>query len=390
LPRGQTLHVAAFPGYLAKSVLDGFESQTGNKVVVETYRSNEELIARLAENRPYDLIVPSSYAVERLLREQKILPLNRERIPNAANIPTLFRNPPFDPGLQYCVPYVWSLLGLGMKTDHAKDIGPDPSHWPDLFSVAPLASSAPRPKVVMLDDMRATLGVALRALGRSASSQSAADLLAAQELLIKQLPRVTEYLDDPSVPLSRGDVTLALSWSTELFDLIRKRPNIRFVLPIEGTLLYVDYACVPKPAAQPEVAFALLNYLLDPFIAAQTTNATMLATANQEARKLLDVEARWMWGTFDSLTTHARAYEVLRDVGAAQPLYDRAWATVKQALATQQAQQAAALASERAATAERALAVEKANVAKALPAPKRTSGPKVNATRHPAGAAPPP
>jgi spermidine/putrescine transport system substrate-binding protein len=337
LPRGQTLRVAAFPNYLPQRVLSGFSAQSGNQVTVDTYRSNEELLARLAAGKTYDIIVPSSYAVERLLSQQQLAPLAREQLPNAANIPKLFRNPPFDPGLQYCIPYVWSLLGLAIKTDHLKDFGPDPSRWQDLFTPTPLAGAKALPKVVMLDDMRATIGVALHSLGRSASSQSAADLQAAQALLLGQLPRVTDYVEDPSQALGAGEVPMALAWSTELFDLIRKRPDLRFVLPAEGTLLYVDYACVPKQAAQPAVAFALLNYLLDPFVAAQITNDSMLATANQEARKLLDVEGRWMWGTFDALTSRPHDYEVLRDVGPAQPLYERTWATVHQALAAQQA-----------------------------------------------------
>lgn len=336
-PSGRTLRVAAFPDYLARSVLEGFESRTGNKLVVETYHSNEELLERLAQGIRYDVVMPSSYAVERLVRKGQLLPMERERVENLVHVPMAFRNPPFDPGLKHCAPYVWSLLGLGIVSNREAP-GMDPDRWSALFAPTPTAGARALPRVVMLDDMRATIGVALRALGLSASSQRQEDLLAAQKLLLEQLPRVQGYVEDSSIPLRQGETSLALAWSTELFDLMRRRPDLRFVIPIDGTLLYVDYLCVPQSAEQREVAFAFLNYLLEPLVAAETTNATMLATANQGARRLLETEGRWMWGTFDSLTSRSRAYEVLSDVGPALPAYESVWQTVKTALAAQNAQ----------------------------------------------------
>lgn len=334
LPSGQTLRIGAFPDYLARAAVQGFETRTGNKIVVETYKTNEELLERLGRGVRYDVIMPSSYAVEKLIQKGQLSMMQRERVDNLTHVPPNFRNPPYDPGLEHCVPYVWSLLGLGIvaRRDNPQR---DPDRWQSLFETTSSEASGPS-KVVMLDDMRATIGVALRSLGRSASSRERQDLLDAQKRLLEQLPRVQDYVEDSSLPLRRGESPLVLAWSTELYDLMRKRSEVRFVLPADGTLLYVDYACVTASSTQKEVAFAFLNHLLDPFVAAETTNATMLATANQPARKLLDTEARWMWGTFDTVLSHSHnSYEILRDVGPAQPLYDEVWQTVKTALSQQ-------------------------------------------------------
>lgn len=337
LPSGQTLRIGAFPDYLAHNAVTGFEARTGNKLVVETYKTNEELLERLARGVRYDVIMPSSYAVEKLIHQGQRSLMQRDRVENLTHVPQNFRNPPYDPGLEHCVPYAWSLLGLGLVT-RRDDAKRDPEHWQALFESKPAQGDPALPKLVMLDDMRATIGVTLRSLGKSASSQDKQDLLDAQHRLLEQLPRVQDYVEDSSLPLRRGDVPLVLAWSTELYDLMRKRQDVRFVIPTEGTLLYVDYACVPQTSEQKELAFAFLNHLLDPFVAAETTNGTMLATANQPARKLLDTEARWMWGSFETVLSRSHSsYEVLRDVGAAQPIYDEVWRTVKAALAQKKA-----------------------------------------------------
>lgn len=336
LPSGQTLRVAAFPDYFSRAALIGFESRTGNKIVIETYRTNEELLERLQNGLRYDVVVPSGYAVELLIKEGKLQPMQREHVENLAHVPAAFRNPPFDPGLEHCIPYVWSLLGLGVSSRRNLP-GHDLESWQALFAMV-LRPGEPAPaQVMMLDDMRATMGVALKSLGRSANSRNREDIFAAEKLLLGQLPHVADYVDDPSLDLDSGAISLSLSWSTKLYDLMRRKREVRFVFPVEGTLLYIDYACVSKSSEHAEVAFAFLNHLLEPAVAAETTNTMMLATANQEARRRLDAEARAMWGAFEWMTHRGGRCEVLRDVGPAAPLYEEAWHRVKQALAAQKA-----------------------------------------------------
>lgn len=338
VPSGQTLQVLAFPEYFVPNTLSRFEAETGNKIVAGTYATNEELQQRLAHGSAgIDVVFPSSYALERLIREDKLLLMPRERVPNLVHVTTEFRNPTYDPSLAHCIPYAWSTAGLGYLV--SKD---GPPRQPDSLT-AVFAQAGPR--VVWLDDMRATLGLALRHLGRSASSQQAADLLEAQQLLLAALPRVDALVDDPAPLLRSGKTTLSLAWSTELYSLHREREDIRFAVPQEGTILYVDYGCVLAGSQHPEVAFAFLNHLLAPQVSAEITNTRLLPLTNESARRLLEGDGRNMWGLFEYLRHHNRSYEILRDVGPAQAAYEQVWRTLKESLAARQTRRDSASAS---------------------------------------------
>jgi spermidine/putrescine transport system substrate-binding protein len=328
LPSGQTLRVYSFKDYFVPETLSAYEAKTGNKITVETYQTNEEMLERLRQGAAYDVVFPSSYAAEQLIISGQVRPMIRERVPNIGHVPAVMRNPPFDAGLRHCIPYIWTMLGLGVLVD-----GVDVSREPDLAALF----AARGPRVVMPDDPRATLGIALKVLGRSPSSRKPEDINAARDLLLRHLPRVHDYVDDPAISLKNRDVHMALAWSTEVFELRNRDPQVRFVVPREGTLFYIDYACVLSRSQHADVAFAFLNHLLDPYTAAEITNARMLALANQEARAMLRPEARWMWGLFEGIASRSRSYEVLRDVGAADPQYQQAWQAVKDALRSQQA-----------------------------------------------------
>jgi len=364
------LKIAAFPSYFGEHTLSGFEGSSRARVDLETYLSNEELIERIDAGGSYDVIFPSSYAVEALMRRGALRPFPHERVPNLHNVPPEFRNPPFDPGMGHCVPYVWSLVGLGIisvRSDPRRD--PDEMRWlfepipPGLMNpsaIQPKPRSLPGestepavekakqaekaerekpgglPKVVMLDDMRATMGAALHVLGYSASSRKPDEIQAAKKLLIAQFPRVRAYLHDPSDALVTGDARAALTGSIEVNRMTQRRPEIKFVLPRDGSLLYVEYACIPKSAPNPELAYQFLNHLLHPVIAAEITNTRLLPIVNLGARQMLEVEGRWLWGTFESLMMRARRYELLRDVAEAEPLYATAWREVRLELARSQ------------------------------------------------------
>ena len=136
LPSGQTLRVYSFKDYFVPETLSAFEAKTGNKVVVETYETNEEMLERL-QRGAYDVVFPSSYAAEQLINHGQARLMIRERVPNIGNVPAVMRNPPFDAGLRHCIPYIWTMLGLGVWVD-----GVDVSREPDLAAL--FATRGPR------------------------------------------------------------------------------------------------------------------------------------------------------------------------------------------------------------------------------------------------------
>ncbi len=332
IPSGQTLRVATFTDYFGSRTLPSFESKTGNRVEVEVFQSNESLLANL-DSRRFDVVFLSGYAIEPLIGTGRIAKMPRERVPNLAQVPLDFRNPPYDPSLSHCVPYIWWVVGfayLPPRTGHVAE----PSSLDALFAET-------GPEVAWLDDMRATLGMALRRLGKSANTRDPAEIAAAKNLLLRAVPRGIELIDDPSDLQLHGRLSVSMAWSNDVFALTRKVPQVRFLLPKEGTLLYVDFACVMQTAKQPEIGFAFLDHLLEPAISADIANTRMLPTVSEGGRKMLDTEARWLWGTLESLRGHSGSYEPMRDVGDATPLFEKAWQDVKDGIAKEKARRAA-------------------------------------------------
>lgn len=320
------LRVYNFANYFGRTTVSSFEEKIGAKVVVESYQTNEEMLHALRRGKSCDVVFPSSYAVERLLQEGRLRRMDRDRVPNLLQVPERFRNPPVDPSLQHCIPYTWSMTGIGLLSPR-QQVGQDPDSLAVLFGERGA-------RVAMIDDMRATLGVALRYLGFSASTRQPEEIARARDLLLSQSSRVLAYVNDVGPMLSRGQVGLALAWSGDVLEVVRRNPDVRFVVPKEGTLLYVDYACVPEKAHNPDLAFAFLNHLLDPGVAAEITNGQLWATPNLGAQKMLQPEARWLWGILDAVKDQGR-FEMLRDVGPAVAHYEAAWKAVKARVSTQ-------------------------------------------------------
>lgn len=332
---GQTLRVSTFPGYLVPDVTRAFAEHTGARLLVETHASNEELVQRIEAGAPFDVIFPSGYAVERLLLRDRLRPMDRGRVPNLIQVPERFRNPPADPSLRHCVPYTWSVTGLGLLSNRALP-GRDPDSLSALFPAGPRSGEPARarepqpPPMLLLDDMRATLGVALRSLGLSASTRDPQDLQRARDLVLRQAPRIAGFTLDVGPALLRHQVALSLGWSGDVLSASLRDDRIRFIVPREGVLLFIDYACVPRSSGRPELAFAFLNHLLDPQVAAQVANVELYVSPNLGNQRLLRPEARWLVGTLDSLLGTGR-FEVPRDVGPAQRYYQEAWDAIKAA-----------------------------------------------------------
>jgi spermidine/putrescine transport system substrate-binding protein len=332
VPTGQTLRVASFVDYFGMRTLPSFETKTGNHVSLEAFQSNESLLAHI-DSRRFDVVFLSGYAVEGMIASGRLATMPRERVPNLAQVPIDFRNPPYDPSLSHCVPYIWWVIGfayLPPKSGHSSE----PGSLDVLFAPS-------GPEIAWLDDMRAMLGMALIKLGRSPNSHDAADLTAARDLLIAAAPRVVELVDDPGALLQSGRISVSMGWSNDVFALARRDSRVRFLLPKDGTLLYVDFVCVLANAQQPEVAWAFLDHLLEPTISAEIANTRMIPTVSEGGRQMMDTEARWMWGTLEQLRGRRSSYEPLRDVGDATPLYEKTWQEVKTAFAQVKARRAA-------------------------------------------------
>jgi spermidine/putrescine transport system substrate-binding protein len=320
----KTLRIFIWEEYIDPAVYTLFEREFGAKVIEDNYGSNEDMRAKLqAGGAVYDLVVPSDYMVRLLRQDGLLLPIDLSHIPNLAHLATRFRDPPYDPGHGYSVPYQWGITGIGYNQ---KLVQPPPTRWADLFEPAKLESYKHR--ISMLNDMREVIGAALVALGHAPDTTEPQHLAEAQALLLRQKPFLAKY-DSESFEdsLASGETVLAHGWSGELAMAQSQNPDIAFVIPAEGTFVFVDNWAIPKGARQKELAEAFINFVLRPEISAVIVDHARYASVNDDARSMIKPEI--LQGPSYAWPEGAKVWWLNDFGGDAGRLYERVWLELK-------------------------------------------------------------
>jgi spermidine/putrescine transport system substrate-binding protein len=277
----EELNLFAWSEYVPQSVLDGFTKETGIQVNYETYASNEEMLAKLLSGAAsYDLIQPSEYTIEALVKEKQLLPLDHKKIPNLKNIAKEYWNQPHDPKLEYSVPYMQGTVGIVVNTAKIKD---PVKGYADLFQ------PKYKGRIVVLDDALEIVTWALAANGLGPNDVTKANLEKIRPTLQKWLPLVKVYdSDSPKTALLNGDVDLGVVWSGEAAILINEQPGkFSYTLPKEGAHMFIDNLAIPKGAENKDAAHQFINYILRPDVSVQISKEFPYTNPNVEARKLL-------------------------------------------------------------------------------------------------------
>ena len=319
-PTAGVLNIYNWDTYIDPAIITGFEQRYGVTINYNTYGSNEELLANLeAGPTDYDLVVPTDYMVE-LLRDKELLaPLDSTLLPNMKNLDSTFESPVFDPGNRYCVPYQWGTMGIGYDAS----IGHEIQGWADMFDPA-LAG-----RVSMLSDPRMSMGVILLYLGYSPNTTNLNEIAQARDFLIEHSAQIATYAPDTGQDLLAADeVDVAFEWSGDIFQLMADDPNIRYVIPSEGSLIWTDSMCILATAPHKELAHQFLDYVLEPEVGAALSNYIHFATPNLAARSLLVAADRENPAIYPPPAVRQRLFS-LADVGTeAAELYDQAWQQV--------------------------------------------------------------
>jgi spermidine/putrescine transport system permease protein len=318
----RVLHLYIWSNYIAPETLARFERRLGVRVIVDLFDTNEALLAKLeAGNVAYDVICPSNYVVESLVRQGRLHPLDRSALPHLANVDPRFLDRPFDPGNRYSVPYLWGTCGIGYNRRRAGEVDSWAALWDPRF----------RGRILMVDDPRETLGAALLWRGVSLNTTDPVALRAAQRLLLEQKPLVRTYdsgnYDDV---LLSGDVWLAQGWSGQFAKVMDQDPDLAYSIPKEGVSLFIDALAVPAGAPHPELAHAFIDFTLEAETAAEICRTMRYSTPNRAALPLLPAKIRGNPAIFPPEEALARA-ELIGDLGEATALYDRLWTEVKTA-----------------------------------------------------------
>ena len=283
---GEKLVVYNWGEYIDPEVLTMFEEETGIDIVYEEFETNEILYPKISSGASaYDVICPSDYMIQRMIENDLLSEINFDNIPNLKNIGKQYleQSRQFDPENKYSVPYCWGTVGIlynKMMVDEPVD------SWSILWD--------PKYKdnILMQDSVRDAFGVTLKYLGYSLNSIDLDELTEAKNLLIEQKPLVQAYvIDQVRDKMIGNEAALGVIYSGEAIYTQKENPNLEYVIPKEGSNIWIDSWVIPKNAEHKENAEKFINFLCRPDIALMNFEYITYSTPNEAARELIEDES---------------------------------------------------------------------------------------------------
>lgn len=282
-----TLTVFNYGEYMDPAVLDIFYDETGIEVKYEEALTPEEMYTKYKAGAiEYDLLCSTDYMIQKLIKEGELQEIDIDSMENAANIGDKYWefSETFDPGNKYTIPYFWGTVGI--LYDKTKVNGPVDS-WDALFN------GEYSGEIIMQNSMRDTLSVALKALGYSLNSNDENEIRQAYRLLEKQKPDVQAYLvDEARDEVVAGNAALALVYSGEAYLGKEYNPDLEYVVPKEGSQVWLDSWGVTKNCKNPETAEQFLDFLCREDIAQMNFEYIYYSTPNEAVIDALSEEER--------------------------------------------------------------------------------------------------
>lgn len=315
----EELNLFAWSEYVPQTVLDGFQKETGIKVNYETYASNEEMLSKLMAGGKYDIIQPSEYTIEALIKDGKLTKLDHSKIPNLKNLEPAFTKMSYDTGNQFSVPWMSGSVGIVYNTEKVKE---------PIKGFADVFSGKYAGRIVALDDGREIVSWILATKGRDINDMSDANLELVKPIMAGWLKQIKIYdSDSPKDKLLAGDVDVGVVWSGEGAILLQKEPaKFKWVLPSEGTHRFIDSLAIPKTSQHVEAATKFLNYILKPEVSKLISEEFPYTNPNAEARKLLDDAAR---ANAASYPADDAKLDIFHDIGKRSSAVDELYTNLK-------------------------------------------------------------
>ena len=281
----EVVHIYNWGEYIDESIFKEFEAQTGIKVVYQTYESNEVLYAKLkGGGANYDVIFPSDYMASRMISEGMLEKLNFDNMPNISKIDETYLNQAYDPDNEYTVPYMWGTVGIIYNPNMIED---EITSWGALFDEKYSG------QILMFDNSRDAMGIALLYLGYSINTTDKAQLDEAYELLKSQSPLLQAYvMDQIFEKLEGGEAAIGPYYAGDYIVMLENNPDLLFCLPEEGSNVFIDCMCIPKGAKNKENAEAFINFMCETDIAIRNSIATGYSTPSKEAYEALPEEVK--------------------------------------------------------------------------------------------------
>lgn len=329
------LHLFNWNDYIAEETVAAFEKSCDCQLVQDYYSSTEEMMAKLlAGASGYDVVVPTQNAVQALIKQDFLLPLDQSLLPSFKNCDPGFLGRSYDPKNTYSVPYAFTTTLVGYNEQQLAKLGITPDDWSVIFDPAVLEKL--KGKVTVMDDAEELFGAALKYLGYSVNDRDEKHLREAQKVIMTAKPYWAAFNSSSYIKeLTVGNIWVAHGYSS---DMVQARADakdagrdfsINFVLPKQGAVLALDNMVIPKDAKNKVLAHQFINFMLDGKNAAALTNEIGAGNPNAAAAEFIDAEIRQQQAIFPdaaALTT----LETLEATDARQRrLLNKLWTEIK-------------------------------------------------------------
>ena len=337
----RTVNFYNWSNYMAPGVLEDFTRETGIKVVYDTFDANETLETRLLAGKSgYDVVVPTAYFLQRQITANVFQKLDKSKLPNLANAWGVVtkRLATYDPGNLYAANYMWGTTAIGYNVKMAQKIlGPDAKidSWDMVFKPENLAKFK-ECGIHMLDSADDILPAALSYLGIDPNSTKQADLEKAADLVVKIRPYVRKFHSSEYLSaLATGEICLVVGWSGDVMQArsraaeAKSEVEIGYAIPKEGAQMFFDNLAIPADAPHVAEAYALIDYLYRPEIAAKNSDFLSYANGNLASQKLIDPKILGDKNIYPDEATLAKLFVITARDPATQRIINRLWTKVK-------------------------------------------------------------
>lgn len=294
-PNTKVLNLYNWGDYIDPSLIDKFEKETGIKVNYSTYDTNEIMYAKIKDGSSnYDLVIPSDYMIEKMIKENLVEKIDFNNIPNYKYIGKEFKHLSYDPKDEYSVPYMWGTIGIVYNTKMVKK---PVDSWNILWD------KDYKDQIIMFNSVRDAMAIALKKLGYSMNSENPEQIKQAADALIEEKPLVQAYMvDEVKDAMVSGEAAVAPVWSGDAAVITSENPDIKYVIPKEGSNEWFDALVIPKGAKHKKEAEMFINFLCDPENALQNVEYIGYQTPNTKTFEMLPEEIKEQYPTKEELS----------------------------------------------------------------------------------------
>ena len=316
------VNILNWSSYIPSDVIIDFEKRTGIEVNYGTYSSNEELLAKVsvAKSGTYDLIFPSDYMVEVMINRDLIQEIDISNLDNVDNLNLSFLNKEYDRGNRYTLPFIAASTVIAVNRDNITD---------NITSYNDLLAPKYKNEIVLIDDQRIIIGMALLANGYDMNSTDVNELEVAKNWLLKLKKNLKAYdSDSPKNFLISGEASIAVLWNAEGVLASMENSNIDNIFPKEGVMLSIDNFAIPKGAKNISEVYEFIDYILEPRVMAKIIESYPYKTVNVNSEEFLSEE--YLNNVAANISDDVFENGLfVKNIGSDISLYDRIWAEIK-------------------------------------------------------------